>query len=98
MLFRSAAPNGFKGFAASTSSAPPACGGTFTSSGGNSASPPATIPSTMAVVVTDRVTQTGSELSGRVKKIVLVSTDPSYGPSPGHDGIGHVVAIYCQVP
>jgi hypothetical protein len=52
----------------------------------------------MAVVVTDRVTQTGSQLSGRVKKIVLVSADPGYGPSPGHDGTGRVVAIYCQVP
>ena len=41
--------------------------------------------STMAVVVTDRVTQTGSQLSGQVKKIVLVTTDPGYGPSPGHD-------------
>src|SRR5262249_33663204 len=74
-----AAPNSFRGFASSTASAPPACGDTFTSSGGNSANPPSTIPSTMAVVVTDRVTQAGSQVSGRVKKIVLVSTDPGYG-------------------
>jgi hypothetical protein len=92
------APNSFKGFASSTSSAPPTCGGTFVASNGNSGNPPSTVPSTMAVIVTNQVTKSGGQDSGQIKKIVLVSTDPGYGPSPGHSGTGQILSIVCQVP
>jgi len=34
-------------------------------------------------------------ISGDIRKIVIVKTNPGYGPSPGHVGTGQVVAIVC---
>jgi len=62
---------------------------------GNSSNPPATIPEYMAVIVASRMQQDGSVITGDVKKIILVKTDPGYGPSPSHPGSGQVVAILC---
>lgn len=86
------APSSFKGFA---SSAPQACGGVWTSTTGNSSSPPATLPSYMGVIVSSTVAQSGSTISGDVLKIVVVVPNPGYGANPGHAGTGTVVATFC---
>jgi hypothetical protein len=87
------APSSFKGFENGT--ATPACGGNWTSGPGNSSSPPSTVPQYMALIVSSSIQKNGSVLSGNVMKIVVVRTDPGYGPSPGHAGTGHIIAILC---
>jgi hypothetical protein len=49
----------------------------------------------MAVIVSRSVQKDGSVISGDIKKIIIVKTNPGYGPSPGHPGSGQVVAILC---
>jgi FtsP/CotA-like multicopper oxidase with cupredoxin domain len=94
------APSSFKGFAGTVSlptSTPPApCGGPWSSSPGNSSSPPATIPSFMGVLVAGTSTKSGNTISGNTASIVVVKVNPGYGPNPGHPGTGTVVAVYCQ--
>jgi hypothetical protein len=87
-------PNGFKGF--ETSSPAPACGSTWTTSAGNSSNPPATIPQFMTVIVSSNVTKSGSTISGNVQKVLIVETQPGYGPAPGQQGFGRVVAVVCS--
>jgi hypothetical protein len=95
MLSGGLAPDAFKGFAASTSE-PPACGSAWTTDPGNSSQPPAgTLPSFMGVVVSTRVSQSGSTISGDVFKIMVVTPNAGYGPDPGQHGTGTVVATYC---
>ncbi|HEV2712601.1 MAG TPA: hypothetical protein VGU26_05845, partial [Gaiellaceae bacterium] len=62
---------------------------------GNSSSPVDEVPSYMGVIVSSNVTKSGSTISGDIAKIVVVTTDPGYGPSPGHPGTGKVVTTYC---
>lgn len=88
-------PSSFKGFAGTPSPATPTCGGSWASRPGNSSSPVDDVPSFMGVVVSSGVTKDGSTVSGDIVKIVVVTTDPGYGPSPGHPGTGRVVATYC---
>jgi hypothetical protein len=97
VLSGGAAPNAMKGFAGSPSSTPPACGGTYTTDTGNSTPPPAAnaIPQYMGVIVSSHVTQSGSTISGDIRHIVVVNTDPGYQPNPGHPGTGTVVAAVC---
>jgi hypothetical protein len=87
------APNAFKGFAAT---APQSCGGNWTSSPGNSPDPPAIVPSYMGVIASSTALQSGNDLMGDVPIIIVVKTDSGYGPSPGHDGTGTVVAVFCH--
>jgi hypothetical protein len=87
------APNAFKGF---TSTVPTKCGGTWSSGPGNSPSSPATIPEFITVIASSKVTQSGSTIFGDVKKIVIVKTNPGYGPDPGHAGIGTVLSVVCS--
>lgn len=89
------APNSFKGFASSVKGTP-ACGSTWTSSTGNSASPPATVPAQMAVIVSDSVTQSGSTISGTVREVVIVQTNSGYQNDPGHAGTGTVLSVVCH--
>ena len=90
-----AGPNSFKGFAGTPTPSTPTCGGTWVSRPGNSSSPVDDVPSFMGVVVSSNVTKSGSTVSGDIVKIVVVTTDPGYGPSPGHPGTGRIVANYC---
>lgn len=90
------APSAFKGFEDGT--ALPACGGTWTSRPGNSSNPPPTVPINLAVIVSSTVAQSGSSISGNVKKIVVVRTDPGYGPAPGKAGTGKIIAVLCESP
>jgi hypothetical protein len=87
-------PNAFKGF--QNGNAAPACGATWTSAPGNSTPPPATVPEFMGVIVSSAVTKRGSVISGNIEKIVVVRTEPGYGPAPGHRGYGEVIAIVCD--
>ncbi len=88
--------NSFKGF--ENGLGPPACGGTWTSRPGNSTPPPAGVPANMALIVSSQVTKSGNVLSGDVKRIVIVSTDPGYSSNPGHIGTGRVIAVLCGAP
>jgi hypothetical protein len=90
------ASSSFKGFANVTSPAPAACGGTWTSDPGNSSGPPAAIPQFITAIVSSSVTQSGSLISGNNVKLVIIKTDPGYGPSPSQAGTGTVYSIVCQ--
>jgi len=94
------APSSFKGFAGGVTTLPitsPAssCGTTFATAPGNSPPPTNGVPSYMGVVVSSSVTKTGSTINGSWAKIVVVKTDPGYGPAPGHPGTGNIVATFC---
>jgi hypothetical protein len=90
------ASSSFKGFAGVlTPSAPPACGGTWTTGPGNSSDPVASVPSYMGVLVSSSTTKAGSTISGNSPKIVVIKTNPGYAANPGHPGTGTYVATYC---
>ncbi len=89
------APAAFKGFASHTSTTPPTCGGTWTTPPGNSSNPPATVPSLMVVIAASSITKSGTTISGNIPRLVIVKTNPGYGPAPGHTGTGTVVAVLC---
>lgn len=72
------------------------CGGSWSTRPGNSSKPPSSIPPYMAVVVSSTITKNGSTIAGDVVAEVIVKTDPGYGPNPGHDGTGTIVAIRCH--
>ena len=93
------APSSFKGFASGVTlpqmSPPELCGTSFTARPGNSGNPPDTVPEYMGVLVASNVTQSGSTINGTWGSIVVVHTDPGYGPNPGHPGTGTIVATFC---
>jgi hypothetical protein len=91
-----AAPSDFKGFASSTSSRPPNCGGTWMTGSGNSSGPPSNVPQYMAVIASSSINTSGSTVSGNTRQIVIVKTDLGYDSNPGHPGTGRVVAVVCQ--
>ena len=39
-----------------------------------------------------------STISGNVLQVLIVQTQPGYGPAPGHQGFGRVVAVVCSTP
>jgi hypothetical protein len=86
-------PSSFKGFEGQP--AVPACGGTWTTDPGGSNSTPPTIPTYMLVVVASSAVTNGSAVSGDVVHIVVVRTDPGYGPQPSQPGTGTIVAVFC---
>ena len=88
-------PSAFKGFADNPSTKPPQCGGTWTSSPGNSSSPVDAVPAYMGTAVSTSVGKDGSAVSGNIVKIVVVMTAPGYAPNPGHAGTGTIIATYC---
>lgn len=67
----------------------------WTSDPGNSSHPPATVPVNMVVIVGSTITQSGSTELGDVKHLVIVHTQTGYGPAPGHDGWGQIIANIC---
>ncbi|HYN25354.1 MAG TPA: hypothetical protein VES69_09965, partial [Pyrinomonadaceae bacterium] len=76
----------------------PTCASTWTSQPGNSSNPPPSVPQFMAVIVSSSVQQNGSVITGNVRQIIVVQTNPGYGPSPGQRGTGQVVAVLCRAP
>jgi hypothetical protein len=88
------APASFKGFALSP--AAPSCGADWSTDPGNSAPPPAgPLPAFIGVIVTSSSSQSGSQISGNTVHMVVVQTNPGYGPAVGHAGTGTVVAQVC---
>jgi hypothetical protein len=45
--------------------------------------------------VTDKVTKSGSVISGTKPMIVIVQVNPGYAPSPGHPGTAVVLGALC---
>jgi hypothetical protein len=88
------APASFKGFE-NIPTTLPLCGGTWSTDPGNSSNPPSSIPFYMGVIVSSSVTEKGSAISGNVRKLVVVKTNPGYTSDPGHAGTGTVVAVIC---
>ena len=87
-------PAAFKGFEDNPATA--VCGKSWTSRPGNSTPPPAgPLPSYMAVIVSSKVSQSGSSISGNTVHLVVVKTNPGYESNPGHAGTGTVVATIC---
>jgi hypothetical protein len=81
----------FKGFSPTSAT----CGFNWVSPGGTSSVPPATIGSVIAVIVTSRVGKSGSDLTGPVRQILYVQTNPGYGPASGQSGTGTVIGVAC---
>jgi hypothetical protein len=88
-------PNSFKGFAETISTEPPTCGVSWMSGPGNSSNPPTSVPAYMGVLVSPSVNKSGAAVSGSGTRIVVIRTDPGYGPDPGQPGTGTVVAQFC---
>jgi hypothetical protein len=87
------APASMKGY---ISNAPNyACGAQWTSNPGNSSNPPSTVPVNMVVVVASAIYQSGSTEYGNIEHLVVVHVSPGYGPNPGHDGDGQIIATLC---
>ena len=97
-----APPNAMKGFSGFEDNflglPPPNCGGSWSTDTGNSTPPPPSVPSFMGVIVSSRVTQSGSIVSGDIKQVVVVRNDPGYAPNPGNPGTGTEIAIVCTTP
>jgi IPT/TIG domain-containing protein len=93
------APPPFKGFVSAvtlpTTTPAHVCSGLWTTPGGNSAPPPATVPSYMGTIVATGVTKKGNAINGDYVKIVVVKTDPGYAPGPNNSGTGKIVATFC---
>lgn len=89
------ASNGVASFKGYTSPGDGFCGGAWTARPGNSGHPPATIPEFIAVIVTSKVVKSGSNISGDIKRVVLVRQDGSYDPAAGKAGSGAVTGIIC---
>jgi uncharacterized repeat protein (TIGR01451 family) len=95
-LSAGAPPSSFKGFANSTTTKPPVCGGAWSSDTGSSSAPPSSVPAYIAVMVSSSITQSGSTIAGNIPQIVIVKTDAGYDPNTGHAGTGTVVAVVCH--
>ena len=89
-----AAEPSFKGFADDPNAAPD-CGLGWATSPGNSATAPDSVPSYMAVTVASSVSKQGPRIGGDSAQVVVIKTDPGYGPAPGGIGSGTVVAVLC---
>jgi hypothetical protein len=46
-------------------------------------------------IVSTNITKSGKVISGDLAAIVLIATEPGYGPNPGHAGAGTVVGEVC---
>src|SRR5262249_1043822 len=72
------------------------CGGTGTTDPGNSADPPeGPLPPVIEAIVSTSITKKGKVISGDLAGVVLIATEPGYGPNPGHAGTGTVVGEVC---
>ena len=58
------APHSFKGFARHTDPNPAECGGTWTTSPGNSSHPPDDVPHLITAIASSSITQSGSTITG----------------------------------
>jgi hypothetical protein len=95
-----ASMKGFAGFEDNPLGVPPACGKgqQWTTDTGNATPPPPSVNTIMAVLVSSKIVQNGSVISGDIKEIVIVKTDSGYAPDPGHPGTGEVLGVLCVTP
>jgi large exoprotein involved in heme utilization and adhesion len=49
----------------------------------------------MAVIASSSITKSGQAIAGNAAQVVVVRTNPGYGPAPGHAGRGIVVGVVC---
>jgi len=89
------APHSFKGFARFPSPNPPECGGTWTTTPGNSSHPPDNIPEFITVIASSSITKAGPIISGDVALLVVVQVDSNGGGGQGNARTGTVVSIIC---
>ena len=89
-----AGPADFKGFA-DNPSGPVSCGITWSTTPGNSSQPPDDVPTYMAVIVSNSISQDQARISGNSAELVIVKTDLGYAPASGHSGTGTVLAVLC---
>ncbi len=85
------APDAFKGYADTVTSS--GTSSTWTANTGNSSEPPASLSTSITVIVASHVTQSGSVISGDVVGVATVTPNPGYAADPGHAGTGTVVSI-----
>src|SRR5438552_10957853 len=95
-LSQGVTPSAFKGFANSIGGTIPSCGSMWHSNPGNSSGPPNSVPTFISVIASSSITKSGSVINGNNRKIVVIRTDPGYGPNPGHPGTGTVMSVTCQ--
>jgi len=57
--------------------------------------PPATLPSTIRVIVTSSIRKSGGTVSGNIPQMAVINVDPGYQPDPDHPGTGTVVSVDC---
>ena len=99
VLTGGSAPPAFKGFLGTvtlpTMTPADICSSLWTTTGGNSPPPTSGVPSYMGVVVTSKVSKSGSTLSGTYTHIVVVRINPGYAPSPGSPGTGTILGRFC---
>jgi hypothetical protein len=90
-------PAAFKGYALSLAATPPRCGTTWSTPTGNSPPPPTgPLPSYMALLVANHVSQSGTNpITGNGIHVVVVKTNAGYANDPSHPGTGTVVATVC---
>lgn len=93
-------PSAMKGFAGFEDNSfglpPPVCGNHWSTDTGNSTPPPpGPLPAFMGVIVSSNVTQSGSVITGDIKDVVIVKTNPGYAPNPGSPGTGTIVGFLC---
>ena len=50
----------------------------------------------MGVIVSSSATKAGPGILGGIPRIVVVETEPGYGPDPGHSGTGTVEGVFCH--
>lgn len=94
------APHSFKGFARHTDPHPAECGGTWTTTPGNSCHPPNHIPELITAIAASSIVKNGPIISGNIPILVVIQTDedrPESGGGGGgaHSRTGTVVAISC---
>ena len=89
------APSAFKGFAENTTPNPPYCGGSWSTGTGNTSSQPATLPSTIRVIVASSISKSGPLISGNIPQMAVINVDPGYQPDPDHPGTGTVISVDC---
>jgi hypothetical protein len=92
-LSSGAAPSSFKGFTDSVSTNPPVPGVMWTTGGGMSVTPPTSLPSYFAVLVSSSITKSDGTISGNSPQLAVVQTAAGYRPDLGHSGTATVVAV-----
>jgi hypothetical protein len=91
------APSGLNGYVQTSGGY--ACGATWSTSTKSTATPPSTIPNYMLVIVSAKVTQSGTTISGTIAHIVVVAVNSGYSSSgmcqQSGEGSGKIVETVC---